>query len=273
MIFNADDLGLTSGVTAGILEAMEQGLVTDASLLACGEAFDEAVAGLRRLGRGVGVHLTAVDRERPLADHGPTCTLTGPDGCFHTNRNALLARLLLGRGATLSQLAREWRAQVERVAATGLAITHLDSHQHLHLFPGLAELAVSLAKAYAIPFIRVPRFQGLRLDRPVSLAVNVLALRLAGLVDRAGIGRVGFAGLEASGRQDAPGLIRAIARSRHPVIELAFHPGHADQRTRSKYAHWGFHWSQELQALQQAAFQAQLTRLGVAAVSFAELAP
>ncbi|GAB6037231.1 hypothetical protein JCM15519_17900 [Fundidesulfovibrio butyratiphilus] len=272
VVFNADDLGLSASVTESVLHAMEDGLVTDASLLACGEAFDLAVDGLRRLGKGVGAHLTAVDREKPLVDHGSGGRLTGPDGCFLTNRNALFVRLAAAPQTVLAQLRAEWRAQVERIAATGLPITHLDSHQHLHLFPGLRELVLDLAREYSIPFVRLPRFHRISPQRPVSLAVNLLSARLSRALDRAGLGRVDFAGLEDSGRQDAKKLVLAVERRPGRALELAFHPGRADQSTRTKYRHWNFHWDQELAALRDPAFREAMERLHVTAVSFADLA-
>jgi len=272
VVFNADDLGLSASVTESVLQAMEDGLVTDVSLLACGEAFDMAVDGLARLGRGVGAHLTAVDREKPLADHGPACRLTGPDGFFLTNRNALFARLAAAPKTVLAQLRTEWSAQLERIAATGLPVTHLDSHQHLHLFPGLRELALDLAREYRIPFVRLPRFHTISPARPVSLAVNFLSARLVRALDRAGLKRVGFAGLENSGRQDAQTLARDIEQCPARAMELAFHPGRADPATQEKYRHWNFHWDQELAALRAPGFRAELERLNVTPASFADLA-
>ena len=207
-----------------------------------------------------------------MADHGPACRLTGPDGFFLTNRNALFARLLTSPKIVLAQLRAEWRAQVERIAATGLPITHLDSHQHLHLFPGLRELALDLAREYAIPFVRPPRFQKISPRRPVSLAVNFLSARLVRALDRAGLKRVGFAGLENSGRQDAQTLARDIEQCPARAMELAFHPGRADPATQDKYRHWNFHWDQELAALRDPGFREALNRLNVTPVSFADLA-
>lgn len=50
----------------------------------------------------------------------------------------------------------EWSAQIERIMACGIRVTHLDSHQHLHALPGIARLTVTLARYYHIPFVRVP---------------------------------------------------------------------------------------------------------------------
>ena len=58
LIVNADDLGLSSGVNQGILQAHEQGIVTSASLMVRHQAAPEAVAAAREHPRlGLGLHV------------------------------------------------------------------------------------------------------------------------------------------------------------------------------------------------------------------------
>src|SRR5437660_1320897 len=64
---NADDLGLHEAVNEGIIRAHQDGVVTSASIIACGRAFDDALIRCKSCPElDLGVHLTLVG-ERPLA--------------------------------------------------------------------------------------------------------------------------------------------------------------------------------------------------------------
>ena len=54
------------------------------------------------------------------------------------------------------EVAREWEAQMQRVTRSGISPTHIDSHHHLHLLPGLLPLAVQCAHNYDVPWLRRP---------------------------------------------------------------------------------------------------------------------
>ncbi|HSL81977.1 MAG TPA: ChbG/HpnK family deacetylase, partial [Thermoanaerobaculia bacterium] len=59
LIVNADDLGRTPGVNAGIFAAHEGGVVSSATLMVASPAAEEAAAALpRHPGLGVGLHVT-----------------------------------------------------------------------------------------------------------------------------------------------------------------------------------------------------------------------
>lgn len=80
LIVSADDLGLHEDINRGIEQAHNQGIVTSVSLVACGEAFDHAIAVLRSCPNlDVGVHLTLVE-ERPLSSPSEIPSLVGTDG-------------------------------------------------------------------------------------------------------------------------------------------------------------------------------------------------
>lgn len=62
LVVNADDFGLHEAVNEGIVRAHREGIVTSASLMACGRAFDNALARSRSCAQlDLGVHLTLVD--------------------------------------------------------------------------------------------------------------------------------------------------------------------------------------------------------------------
>ena len=58
LIVNADDFGYSDGVNAGVTKALEEGIVTSASLMVRGPAADEAAADARETrGFSLGLHV------------------------------------------------------------------------------------------------------------------------------------------------------------------------------------------------------------------------
>ncbi|RPJ72470.1 MAG: ChbG/HpnK family deacetylase, partial [Desulfobacteraceae bacterium] len=162
LVVNADDLGVSERVNAGIILAHRRGIVTAASLMAVGRAFAQAVEGCRAFpALDVGVHLTLV-AEPPLR---PNSSLPGPDGRLPASAGAFLRRWAAG-GIRRDDIRAECAAQIERVLNQGLRVTHLDSHQHVHALPRLADLCLDLAARYGIPFVRVPVEQPVMEVRP-----------------------------------------------------------------------------------------------------------
>lgn len=200
-------------MTAGAIEAHRNGIVTACSIVANGRAFDDAVARLRDTpSLAVGVHLTLVE-ELALTTGRPM------------PRNWL--RFLVSPRIDIE---REFRAQIERVLGTGLRVTHLNSHQHLHMmfFP----LVERLAAEYGIGRVRNVR------DRGGPFGVRRL---LFGMVARPGRSTIGV--VEA-GHLTAERIIRLLDFVEEQT-ELVTHPGLG---VRS-YPHWRYEWEEETRAL------------------------
>src|SRR5262249_46755977 len=137
LIVTADDVGLDRGMTEGAIRAHREGIVTACSVVANGREFDDAIARLRDApSLEVGVHLTLVE-ERALTTGQPM------------PRNYV--RFVLG-GARMD-IERELRAQIEKVLATGLRVTHLNGHQHLHQLPRVRRVVSRLANEYGIRYV------------------------------------------------------------------------------------------------------------------------
>lgn len=49
-----------------------------------------------------------------------------------------------------AEVVSELQAQLERGLSCGLEITHVDSHQHLHVLPGIADIVLDLCSAFGI---------------------------------------------------------------------------------------------------------------------------
>src|SRR5690606_34833518 len=115
-------------VDRAIFEGHDRGIVTSASLMATGAAFEHAVAGLRPRPRlGCGVHLVLHD-EKPVLDPARIPTLVGPDGRLKPLREAL--RGLLFGASDAAEIEAEYAAQIQRARDAGIRPSHLDSHCH-----------------------------------------------------------------------------------------------------------------------------------------------
>jgi predicted glycoside hydrolase/deacetylase ChbG (UPF0249 family) len=280
LIVNADDFGLSERITEGIVMAHRAGIVTAASLTAVGAAFKQAVRWSRALTElDVGVHLTAVAGKPLLAS---ASSLTGGDGRFPPAAGAFFWRYLRGV-IRPADLRTEWAAQIERVLDHGVEATHLDSHQHVHALPGIAGLALDLARRYGIPFVRVPS-EALPAGWPLSLRAGKRLLGSAALracvwsarLRRGVMGAVdpvpAFLGFLDGGRLDKARLRRLLARLRPGrVYELMCHPGFEPQEPEIR--DWQYGHEKELHALTRPAIRSELAARGVALLRFKDLAP
>lgn len=155
LIVNADDFGFSPGVNEGVRLAHEAGALRSATLLAAGEAFDEAVGLARtRPGLGVGCHL-ALAGMPALCDPASIPTLAGPDSALPRSLGALVAPWLRGR-IRPEDVRRELAAQIEKVRAAGIRPTHVDGHKHVLALPGVLEIVLALCREHGIPAVRAP---------------------------------------------------------------------------------------------------------------------
>lgn len=159
LIVNADDFGLTAGVNRAILETHASGVVTSATLMANGAAFEDAVAAARSAPNlSVGCHVVLVDGT-PVSAPATVDTLVAirsaqPDK-FYSSLSAFAARAMLG-GFDRDQLVAEVTAQIRKIQATGLHVSHLDSHKHAHVFPEIFTALLRAARICGVRAIRNP---------------------------------------------------------------------------------------------------------------------
>ena len=271
LIVNADDYGLTEGISHGILRAHRQGIVTSTSVIAVGPAYPKVASLLAdEEALGVGVHLAAVGEDPPLLSAAEIPTLLDKRGRLSETWGRFLARSVLGR-VDPADITREFTAQLEAVQELGLPLTHLDAHQHLHLWPPLGSVVLALARRFEIPAVRVPRF---RAFTPVGLGVTILGRRVAAKARHAGLRFPGDAvGIECAGNLDGARLeavLGEMAARGAPSVELAVHPGEADDPDRQRYQ-WGFRWAEELDALSSETARSAVARHGFRLGTYADL--
>jgi predicted glycoside hydrolase/deacetylase ChbG (UPF0249 family) len=144
LIVNADDFGLTAGVTAGIVETVEVGVVCSSTAMAC---FPGAEILIRRyapaLKERIGAHLQLTSGTACLpADSVPS--LIDATGLFPLRPEHI-------GPVNPDDVYREWRAQVERLRSFGVEPTHLDTHHHIHGRPDIFPAILRLGRELQLP--------------------------------------------------------------------------------------------------------------------------
>jgi predicted glycoside hydrolase/deacetylase ChbG (UPF0249 family) len=271
LIVNADDYGLTVGVSRAILQAHLAGIVTSTSALAVAPGFEPTAGWLRDTeGIGVGAHLAAVGEDPPLLSAREVPTLVDRRGRFPRSWRQFLPRLA-ARRIDVADLRREFEAQLQRLSEAGLRLSHVDTHQHLHLWPAVAAVVVELATEAGIPALRLTRSSA---RSPVGWTVRRLAAQLAEQADQRSLRYTATAtGLDEAGTLDLPRMMAAVERlgaAAAASAELGTHPGEADDADLVRYR-WGYRWPEELDALLSPAVRAAVERCGLTLGTYHDL--
>lgn len=154
-IINADDFGFSRGVNAAIIKAHTEGVLTSTSLMVTGEAVDEAIALARsHPSLSVGLHLVLVCGKSVLPPR-EIPHLVNTTGNF-SNSPFFAGLNYQFNPQVRDELRQEIRAQLEKFRSTGLTLSHVDGHLHLHMHPVVLRILVELAEEFEIKFIRLP---------------------------------------------------------------------------------------------------------------------
>ena len=275
LIVNADDLGLTPAVNRGVVRAFQDGIVTSASLLVTGIAFEDAVVLARQNPElDVGLHLALVE-ERAVLGPDVLPTLVDEAGRFPRTSAEFIRRAILG-GINWLEVEREIASQIALFQKTGLPLSHLDSHQHLHMFPPVFQIVKRLARWMGNVWIRNPvgpwrKSPDMPMGRWVQrLGLNLTCLAARGLRDGSQPQMPdGLYGFEVSGCLTRSALKQILRRIPDGLYELICHPGESDADTRTRYSHWGYRWSEELETLTAPETRVVLKEQGIVLTSFA----
>lgn len=153
LVINADDLGLSRGVNRGIIKSAECGVVTSVSMIANMPDWDDALARLHatRADISVGLHFNIV-AGRPLTS---APSITDPTtGAFYSLPQ-LAMRAISGR-VSRDDVSAECVAQLAKLRAAGIRVSHIDSHRHVHALPGIGGAVLETAQMLGISMVRTP---------------------------------------------------------------------------------------------------------------------
>jgi predicted glycoside hydrolase/deacetylase ChbG (UPF0249 family) len=225
---NADDFGFTQDVNAGIVEAHQRGILTATTLMANGDAFDDAV---RLAGEtpslDIGVHFVLVGGNSLLDGRPYPSTVT-----------QLMQAVALGR----IRIYEELRAQMERILAAGLRPSHVDTHKHTHLLPPVLEAVARLAGEHGVRWVRRPfdfPLSGGPSQTPWSKRAVSRAFGLVGRQFQTKLARHGcrstdwFAGFQITGRYGAEDVLHLLRNLPEGSTEFMVHPGFCGEQLRA----------------------------------------
>ena len=233
---------MSSGVNAGILRAHRDGILTNASLMVNGAAFDDAVAMARRHPElAVGLHLVLV-QGRAAAAPRSIPALVDADGHFSTNPILSGVRYFFQPGVR-SQLRTEIRAQLQKFADTGLRLSHVDGHLNIHMHPAVLPMLLEVADEFGIRAMRLAREslrRALRFDRKhvVRKSFEALAFAALGRFAEARLRDRSIAyprtmyGLHQTGHISEAYLLHTLAEFPEGLSEIYCHAAEVDEEAR-----------------------------------------
>jgi predicted glycoside hydrolase/deacetylase ChbG (UPF0249 family) len=267
LVVNADDFGFTSDVNQGIIEAHRRGILTATTLMANGDAFDDAVR---------------LARENKSLDIGAHLVLVGGRALAAANRALpssvprLLAAMAVGRIHIYEELA----AQLRRILDAGIGVTHLDTHKHTHLAPPVLDEVARVAEKFGIRWVRRP------FDLPITAARtgapwgkratsgamallrgrfhHILAQHKCRTTDH-------FAGFQITGRFRAGELVALIRALPEGSTELMCHPGLCTGELRSVRTRLKQSREAELEALMAPETRQALRETGIELANYSML--
>lgn len=254
LIVNADDFGFTRDVNSGIVEAHRLGILTATTLMATGDAFDDAVR---------------LARETPSLDIGCHLVLVGAPG-FPSTIPQLVRAVALGQIRIYDRLVQ----QVRRIVDAGLEPTHLDTHKHTHLLPPVLDAVARISEEFRIAWVRRP------FDFPLQPGgvgwTNRLMRLMNGRFQRALTrhhcrSTDWFAGFRLTGRYRAGDLANLIRALPEGVTEFMCHPGHCGDDLRAAGTRLKDSREVELRALTAPEVRVALADKGVLLANYRQL--
>jgi hopanoid biosynthesis associated protein HpnK len=281
LIVNADDFGLTAGVNRAIAEAHDRGVVTSATLMANGRAFEDAIQRVRSAPQlSVGCHVVLVDGS-PVLGAQQIPTLTDGHAHFQDSLVSFALRAISGR-IDADEIEAEATAQIRKLQAAGVVVSHLDTHKHTHIFPPVLRPLLRSARACGVRAVRNP-FEpapASLLARRPSMWMQFSQVKILGGLARTFRRAVGEAGLltpdgtvgiVVTGALDERLFASGMDNLPAGTWELVCHPGYNDAELEDVRTRLRESRAIELRLLTSPEARESLTRNGIQLISYRDL--
>jgi hopanoid biosynthesis associated protein HpnK len=282
LIINADDFGLTSGVNRAIVEGNRSGVLTSATLMANAKA-SVAATELAKAQPSLktGCHVVLIDGA-PLTSDLPT--LASGSSRFRGSLKQFALDAVRKRIAA-EEIQRETEAQIRKIQARGITLTHVDSHKHTHMFPQILRPVLRAARACGVRAVRNP-FEPLQ-RWPKSMVISnpglwsrsaaVMAFQMFASEFRRAIKEAGMlstdgtVGIAATGMLDQRILLKILKALPEGTWELVCHPGYSDAELQAAGTRLTQSREIELAALLSAETRETVARQKIELISYADL--
>ena len=283
LIINADDFGLTAGINSAILKAHLEGVVTSATLMANGSAFDQAVSRtVSAPSLSIGCHVMLVDGSSLLQPARVSTLLAGRDSTSFYQSAGALAWRAIARRIDPAQIELEAVEQIRKLQSTGISVTHIDTHKHTHILPQVLRPLLRAAQTCGVRKIRNPfgpmllagLFRHARVwKRWIEFrALQTLARTFRETVKDAGIITTdGTIGIVATGALDKELFHSLIENLSDGTWEFVCHPGYNDPELQRVQTRLRKSREQELEILTAPGTRELLQRSQVELISYHDL--
>lgn len=277
LIITSDDFGLSAGVNAAVEKGWQNGILTCASIMPGGTAFQEAVTiAKRNPGLQVGLHLTLLHGHAVLSQK-ELGRLVNTNGEF--SDNPVLSGIRYYFDKSLHKAVEsEIETQIKHVLNAGIPLTHIDGHLNIHLHPTVFAILEKLMPRYGIKSFRLSQerlFHNLRFDRTritgklfEKITFGLLAAKARQRLQELKISYAGeVKGVLNSGRMTEPYLLNILNGLQDGVTEIYFHPGVLPDSEISRrmpdYRH-----QEELAAITSASIRQKLAELKIDLINY-----
>lgn len=280
LIVNADDFGLHPLVNEGIINGFQNGIIRSTSLLGGSDYFNEAVTlASENKGLGIGIHTTLVGSLKPVLPVSEVPSLVTSEGVFPESHTEFIKRVYTGR-VNFNEVYAELDAQFAKVMDSGLSITHVDGHQHMHVLPPVLDIVLALMRKYNLRKLRIPN-EKITFMNGVHSPVRVIG--------RTGLSHVAsnaeikcrkflisspryFWGMINGGNLCEERLLKILHEvNKHTgVHEIMTHPG-LDTKELSTLFTWGYHWDDELKAMCSSSVNEYIQEHNIQLINYSDL--
>jgi hopanoid biosynthesis associated protein HpnK len=284
LIINADDFGLTPGVNRAIAEAHQRGVVTSATLMANSSCFADAIKLSASMpGLSVGCHVVLVDGRPVLApERVPSLIPSGNE--FATTFGAF-AKSALRKKFCPEEIEAEVTAQIQRIQNAGVTVSHVDSHKHVHMLPGIGDAITCAAKKCGVrairnPFVPIKPLAFAHLARRPKLWTRYGETKLLRGYHRQFRERVANAGMlttdgsfgvVSTGAMDLELFVAIVGSIPDGTWEFVCHPGYVDDELESIRTRLRQSRKKELEVLTSDEARNALSQNGIELVSYRDL--
>jgi len=277
LIINADDFGVSEDINDGIIECLTKGTVTDLSILPTGKAYKHAVnlAFLNTV-KHVGVHLALTGEFDAIGSHEKAPSLVNRNGKFVKTFPALIGKDFFGR-INEDEIYREFKAQIKRVKDDKFTVTHVDSHEHIHMYPPILKIVLRVMKEEGIRYVRFPleRVDILsRFKEPFNNLRHMALIFMCGLSkgllrDNRVMYNDHFVGHFHAHRLNRTDFLSALTDMQGGLTEIGCHPGFFGREIQANRP-WYRYCGQELKVLCSKEFIDAIKASGIRLVSYAQ---
>ncbi len=278
LIISGDDFGLHSSINEAIEKGFQKGVLTSASILVNGEKFDEAVKiSKRNPNLGIGLHFNIIEGES-IAGENNVSSLLNEMGLFFDNYNTLAKKIIIGQ-VKLEEIEIELDAQIKYCKNSGLAITHIDSHQHLHMLPKIYKMLVKVSNKHGINKFRYlnPPYADFSFSLKLKALLSIFFKIRKSIYTKNVITPDCFIGFFNSGNLKYNYIYDVLNKIKSGIIEIGFHPGLDNGLLTKTFSTWNnyfnypFDWEGDFNTIMNPHFREYIEENGIKLESYGNL--